>query len=473
MIADRRSAAALLLLLLAALSAPVPAVDGPVPASGPDAARGGASLAGWTAAPDPSTAWSERSRGRYRGLDYRELRLVSQTWRGEPWRHQLFVLRPDGVRPGTPGFLFISGGRWKPAYDDPPVPGELPRDAAVFARVAHRLQAPVAVLGQVPFQPMFDGLREDALIAYSFDQFLKTGDPDWPLLLPMVKAARVAMDAVQATTEAEWQQRVEQFVVAGASKRGWTAWLTAASQDPRVVAIAPMVIDVLDMPRQMAHQRATWGKESAQIEDYTARDLTRRMLSPDGDGLLAIVDPWRYRQDLGLPKLIVLATNDAYWPVDSANIYLDGLPGESRLLYLPNNQHSVRDLRRLVAGFAALHRAAGDGSALPRLEWQHGGSPGRATLRFRSDMAPTGARAWYATAPTRDFRTARWVAKPARRAGDGWYQFSVPVPPEGYVALLGEAEFGRDTDRFYLSTGLRVFSPDGVVPLTNGPAGPP
>lgn len=462
----------LLLTLLAGLGAPaLAAADGVPREAGADPTAAASRLATWTAAPDPSSTWSERTRGRYRGVDYRELRLVSQTWRGEPWRHQLFLLRPDGVRPGAPGFLFISGGRWKTAYDEPPVPGRLPRDAAIFARVAHRLQAPVAVLGQVPFQPMFDGLREDALIAYSFDQYLKTGEPDWPLLLPMVKAARVAMDAVQATSAAEWQLPVDRFVVAGASKRGWTTWLTAASQDPRVAAIAPMVIDVLDMPRQMAHQRATWGAESVQIQDYTARDLNRRMLSPEGEGLLAIIDPWRHRQSLAQPKLIVLATNDAYWPVDAANIYLDGLPGESRLLYLPNNEHSVRDLRRLVAGFAALHGAARDGSVLPRLEWQHAGDGGQATLRYRSDVPATGARAWYATAPTRDFRSARWIAKPARRVADGWYQFKVPVPQQGYVALLGEAEYGLGRDRYYLSTGLRVIGSEGVLPLTNGPPG--
>lgn len=38
---------------------------------------------------------------------------------------------------------------------------------------------------------------------------------------------------------------VEKFLVSGASKRGWTAWLVGGVDD-RVVAIAPIVMDMLN-----------------------------------------------------------------------------------------------------------------------------------------------------------------------------------------------------------------------------------
>ena len=114
-------------------------------------------------------------------------------------------------------FLFIGGGRWKPEYENG-FQGALPRQALIFAKLAETLRAPVAVLAQVPYQPMFDR-REDALIAYTFDHYLETGEPDWPLLLPMVKSAARAMDAVQAFARERWQLPVNAFTVAGVAKR--------------------------------------------------------------------------------------------------------------------------------------------------------------------------------------------------------------------------------------------------------------
>ena len=138
----------------------------------------------------------------------------------------------------------------------------------LFVDLAERLATPVAVLRQVPFQPIF-GMREDDLIAHTFEQYVKTGEADWPLLLPMVKSVVRAMDATQVYATDSWDLSIEEFTVTGASKRGWTTWLTAAV-DPRVTALAPMVIDMLNM---RAADRAPEG--GLGIALHAARRTTR------------------------------------------------------------------------------------------------------------------------------------------------------------------------------------------------------
>src|SRR5256885_11934334 len=142
------------------------------------------------------------------------------------------MLRPRRLAmPATQAVLFVDGGSWEPEYDGTAT-HSVPRVAKEFVRLANALHAPVVIVRQVPFEPLFGGRREDALIAYTFDQYLQTGEPDWPLLLPMVKSASRAMDAVQRLAREQWGLAIARFTVTGASKRGWTSWLTPAGDPP-------------------------------------------------------------------------------------------------------------------------------------------------------------------------------------------------------------------------------------------------
>src|SRR5262245_38951787 len=124
-------------------------------------ARADGELAAYVQAADPTYQWREVASGTVGSAAYSELILTSQTWRGIPWKHQLFVLRPSRMDAAGQVFFFIHGGRWKAEYET--APGQLPREAVIFKLLADRLRAPVAVLREVPFQPMFER-REDALI---------------------------------------------------------------------------------------------------------------------------------------------------------------------------------------------------------------------------------------------------------------------------------------------------------------------
>ena len=410
----------------------------------------------YLAAPDPSYAWREIASSRLGATEVTELVMTSQTWRGIPWKHHLVLLRPATLdRSRTQAFLFIHGGRWKPEYET----GEaaLPREARIFAKLAETLRAPVAVLRQVPFQPMFDR-REDALIAYTFDHYLETGESDWPLLLPMVKSAARAMDTVQAFARERWQVRLDGFTVAGASKRGWTSWLTAAV-DPRVASVAPIAIDMLNIPAQIELQRATFGALSEQVQDYVNIDLPGRVGSERGRNLMAMVDPYLYREDLNQPKLILLGTNDRYWPLDALKVYWDELPEPKRVVYVPNQGHGVRDLDRLVGGLSALHRYSSHGERLPVVKWTYTVRPDRFVVGGESNRVPRQVMAWTASSPTRDFREARWTSHVCKHK-DRTYTCSVGRPDEGYSAVYAELWFkDRGYPKFPLATVVCIAGP--------------
>ena len=163
----------------------------------------GGPLAEYVAQPDDSYHWVVRHTGAVGSAEYAELILTSQTWRDVVWKHQLFLIKPSSMRADTShALLFISGGVWN---DEPETgAGRVPRDADRYVALAEVLATPVALLLHVPQQPIFDGLYEDAAIAYTFDQFLRTGDAQWPLLLPMAKSAVRGMDAAQEFARGDW-----------------------------------------------------------------------------------------------------------------------------------------------------------------------------------------------------------------------------------------------------------------------------
>ena len=420
-------------------------------------------LAAYVARPDANFEWHEKTSGRVGSAEYVEYLMTSQIWRGIPWKHQLFVLRPANMpRDSHHALLFIHGGRWKPEYEAERDASELPREAMLFARLAEAIRAPVAVLRQVPFQPLFER-KEDALIAYTFDQYLQTGDGDWPLLLPMVKSATRAMDAVQVIVRERWHASPDSFTVAGASKRGWTAWLTAAV-DKRVMAVAPMVIDVLNIRAQMDHQRATWGEFSDEIRDYSALDLPTRLKTERGEALLAMVDPFVYREQLTQPKLILLSTNDRYWPLDALKFYWPGLPNPKHVLYVPNQGHGLRDADRVIGGLSAVHRYAAAGKRLPSTTWSFVPRSNALTIQVKADRPAERVLVWSAYSLTKDFREARWVARKCSRTGNR-YVCSAERRAQGYTAAFGETMFReKGSPAFSTTTTVCIAGPKGSAP---------
>jgi len=391
-----------------------------------------AGLTDYVQRPDPTYAF-EIVESRALGASSAEIiKLTSQTWQGIVWQHWLVILRPAEVAHPETALLLIDGGSFR---DKPPALDN--REAQIIGMVAEQTKSVVAAIMQVPNEPLFDGRNEDEIIAYTYDKFLKGEGDDWPLLLPMVKSAVRAMDTVQTVLKEKHQQNLQSFVLTGGSKRGWTSWLTAASGDPRVKAIAPVVIDVLNMEPQMKRQLAIYGGYSEQVGDYTSLKIQERMNSPEGKKLLSIVDPFAYRDTLTLPKLVILGTNDPYWTVDAANQYFPALKGEKHLCYQANVGHDIS--LDGVAALSQFYNSVLMGKPYPYIHWTSGG---KGNLEVTWDRKDGKAVLWQAQSPNRDFRRSTWTSTVT--PGEGKASIHVEPPKEGWLAYYVEVRFPGD-----------------------------
>ena len=409
--------------------------------------RAGA-LENYVNAPDSAFTWKKADRAKPMGFTVTHLEMTSQKWREHLWTHHLQVVRPEKVRNPSIAFLFVTGD------------GEGKSSINMLKLLAERAGAVAALVSRVPNQPLYGGKTEDALVAHTFAQYLKTGDETWPLLFPMTKSAVRAMDAVTAFVKQENGEVIEGFVVSGISKRGWTTWLTGAV-DPRVKAIAPQVIDMLNMKKQIAWAQKVYGRQSEEIQDYTDLNLHLAMDEPRNVNLRSWVDPYSYRNRYTMPKLLLLGTNDRYWTVDSLRHYWGDLPGPKLIFQTPNAGHEQGDRKDSTQTLAAFFEMIADGKQLPKMDWIFKGSekPG---LDLTVDPAAESIRLFTTTSKDRDFRDETWTNRLLQSEQSNQATAFVPVPAQGYCAFMGEVTLKSPRGHPYkLSTQVRV-EPDNV-----------
>lgn len=368
------------------------------------------------------------------------------------------ILVPERVQYDQ-ALLYIGGGRLENN-----LPKQRDRDDAVvkgLENLAVDNNAIVAAIFQVPNQPIFDGKVEDEIISYTLHQYQETGDETWPLLFPMVKSVQRAMDAVSTFTRDETGHEVHDFLLTGLSKRGWTTWLTG-SQDDRVNAIAPMVIDVLNMPVSLQYQIEMWKDYSPEIQDYVDLGIPQTSNTPEGTATISMVDPYAYRNQLDMPKLVFMGTNDPYWPIDAAKNYWHEIPGDNDLVYIPNVEHGLGDGQIALQNLSAFFEYQCLQQALPQVKMdvsKSGQKKLTVSCSFPSHV-PDKVLIWEAKSPEdMDFRDEKWKSKSVKNN-----QTKVTLPKKGqktfYIAYHFTSPLGKP---YYISSQIVRCDADGVI----------
>lgn len=415
--------------------------------------------------PDANYGFTQYHSERRVGYDAYFLKMTSQQWRSASevdrplWEHEVTIVIPQvGLDSTDTAVLLISGGDNE---------GTLTTEVSpVVGAAAIATGAVLAVVNQVPNQPLYftdeggRGRKEDEILAYSLDKALDTGDMEWAVHVAMTKAAVRAMDTVQTFTASKGKQ-IRNFLVLGGSKRGWATWLTAAV-DPRVRAIAPASIDMLNLGQHFIHQWEAYGSFGPALKDYVAFDLLCRIQTPQGKVLLQVIDPYAYRDRYTMPKLILNPTGDQLFITDGSRFYYADLPGPKWLRYMPNTDHKQNE--EVIINALSWIDDILDNKTSPQLTWA---LEGNGTLRVSPTSPPKEVKLWQATNPkARDFRLETlgpaWTSQVLTPAADGSYVGVVPQPPTGWTAFLIEATFPTagvlEPDQVY-STGVQI-TPD-------------
>ena len=400
-----------------------------------------------------------------KGYTTHVLRMISGKWLTEKevqeteWWHWIHIVVPDTLTSST-ALLMIGGGKREQAE---------PKDAnATLREIALATHSLVAQLHNVPNQPLhfvndsYGPRSEDELIAYGWRKFLQAGAGDdqvqWLARLPMTRAAIRAMDAISSYSVQTLKQPIDRFVTAGGSKRGWTTWATAIA-DERVVAIIPLVIDLLNLEPSFKHHWQAYGAWSEAVNDYVREGIMEWMGSQEFNRLLKNVDPYSYRQRLQLPKMLINASSDEFFLPDSWRFYWQDLVGEKHLRYVANTGHSLKktDAEETVAAF--FHSIVTN-TPRPDFDWQV--EDGAILIQTKPKEVPKSIKLWQAfNEKARDFREPvlgkAWSSSDISLTPTGSYRITVDRPQTGWRAFFVELTFSIPGKfPLKLSTGVTV-----------------
>ena len=373
------------------------------------------------------------------------------------WWHYVDIIIPKQTTSST-GIMFIDGGEKSEDYF---------RLDAQSIRNAIKTEAVIVNISNIPFQPLNflsseqDSFEEDDLIAFAWNKFLKQGakqkDVEWLPRFPMTRAIVRAMDLAQEIV-LQNDIVVKDFVVSGASKRGWTAWTTAAV-DSRVKAVVPMVIDMLNLVPSFENHYRSYGEFSPAVQEYVNYNIQDWLGTEEFQVLMSYIEPFSFIDKFTMPKYIINAGSDEFFSTDSWRFYYDKLPGEKIIRYVPNKNHSL-DGRYLTEDLVSYFYRVINDIEIPSLSWNLSDNKLIAELDYDGDYDVS---VWTAKNDNgRDFRLWEegelWEETSIGKLANNKYELNVNSNFKGYKATMIEFTIDPESEfPLIISTGPFVF----------------
>lgn len=414
-------------------------------------------------------------------MEKRRFELVSQNWAPiglglvtpSQWKHEVTMYIPTNALHSRALLIANNGINIPTSKDGVKMASDITEE--MMLAIARQTRTITISISDIPNQYLTysdDGIarKEDDSVAHSWKLFLADPEqrPFMSVHIPMMESIVKAMDLAQKELQ-PWQ--VNQFIVTGASKRAWSAWL-AAIADERITAIVPFVIDLLNTKKVLEHTYEVYGGNwPLAFAAYRQEGITSQIATNNFDKLMQIEDPLRYLNSayatrLAIPKYIVNASSDDFFVPDNASFYFDQLPGQKSLRVAPNSSHyGIKNFveQSLITVTNRLQQAR----AFPTITSQrHGGD----VLSLSFSETPINITQWTATnSAARDFRYPcgiRYQATELALSGPASATTLIKTPDKGWGATFVEAKFADGfvaTTPVYVTPNTYPTSPPPVV----------
>jgi len=295
----------------------------------------------------------------------------------------------------------------------------------------------------------------------------------------MVKSVIKAMDALAQFAASRKLAKIDTFVIAGASKRGWTTWLTPAV-DERIVAIIPIVMPMGNMIQVINKLWMSLGEWSFALDDYLKMNLMAHLHDPQFQLMADIIDPMVYRDSLAkIPKYLIVSSGDEFFLPDSTREFWSEMPGEKYLRVIPNCEHSLigHDYFTLLQVAEFINRLV-NGTLPGTLQSTIIYSNTTASIIVKPPIPAASVTVWQATTLSetrRDFRLiicgdlnnpacfqpVFWIPANLHPNADGTYSASMNAPSSRWIGFMIEVEYRRDANPDHY---MEVTSQVNIVP---------
>ncbi|KAI3378793.1 hypothetical protein SNEBB_000793 [Seison nebaliae] len=413
---------------------------------------------------DPMFGWKHFETIKLEDYDIHVINMTSLQWidasysNRHIWWHFVNIFVPHKLTRKEHVFYFLDTYKNTAKTVDP-----ASDFVALVGMFAVGLECIAVEIQQIPNQPIKysadpsgKSRDEDDNIGWAWAAFLNdTKTPEKLIHLPAVKAAVRGMDTTQNYLEQTFGYKPNKFFVAGASKRGWMTWLTAAVDD-RVFAFSPIVFDLLNITHSLHHHYMSMnGGWTFAFEPYWSCNIISNLDDERQVRMEQMADPLSYLDKyVNKPKFLITTGGDEFFILDDLKFFWNSLPGDKYLRRIPNAEHTcVGHIISLYFSLRTFFLSLVEEFPLPHLDWNVTYTSNEATIVAWMDRTPNQVSIYHAHTLNdgrRDFRLLElgkkvhpviWLEKHVEINKQNLYKATLPMPQKGYEAFYFQFTF--------------------------------